>query len=55
LRENSSNSSSKDRMISVVRGMTRDVVAVEQAPIAVEVGEDRLSDLQRTLLRLDQR
>ena len=38
-------------MISVVRG---NVVAVEQAAVAVQVREDRLGDLQRALLGLDQ-
>ena len=36
-------------------GRARDVVAVEQAAVAVQVGEDRLGDLERALLGLDQR
>jgi hypothetical protein len=52
LRENSSNDSSNDRMISVVRGMSS---PFEQAAVAVQVGEDRFGHLEGSLLRLDQR
>src|SRR4029453_19550845 len=33
----------------------RDVVAVQQAAVAVQVGEDRFGHLEGSLLRLDQR
>src|SRR5262245_51790468 len=36
-------------------GGARDVVAVEQAAVAVQVGEDRFGHLEGSLLRLDQR
>ena len=36
-------------------GRARDVVAVQQPAVAVQVGEDRLGDLERALLGLDQR
>ena len=36
-------------------GGARDVVAVEEPAVAVQVREDRLRDLERALLRLDQR
>src|SRR5262245_10243861 len=36
-------------------GRARDVVRVQEAAVAVQVGEDRLGDLERALLGLDQR